>query len=267
MSDDFGNFYRENGYAVLRDLFKKEDIENALLDIFDLFETRFSDVNDHKLSGSSLLVYYYEKEKEIWRQCARHMYDLLSVYRLATMSNVIEVLRKIGLKKPMISIRPEVRTDMPNDERYMQLWHQDWRSGQGSLNAATIWVPLHKVSVENGAIEVIPASHLMGLLKTEILQNPLRFSVVDPRIQNLQYFPVELEVGESIVFSQMLAHRSGRNQTNSPRVTVQLRYVDYAESSYVKQGYPGGLYRTGSELLWKDPPSESDMRRVYEVYS
>ena len=208
-------------------------------------------------------MFYYESEKEMWRPCARRMFDLLSVYSLAANPYVAKLLKKIGLKTPMISTRPEVRTDMPGDEQYMQLWHQDWRYGQGSLNAVTIWVPLHKVGVENGAIEVIPKTHLLGYLETEELSNPRRFLIVDARLKNLLSCPVELEFGESVVFSQMLVHRSGYNRTNLPRLTVQLRFVDYSEDSFVENGFPAP---TSSDLLWKHPPSAEDMKRVFRTH-
>jgi len=263
LSKNFTDFYRENGYVILTDLFSKQDLDQARSDIFSLFETRFMETNKEKLTENSLLTFYYEKEKEMWKQCARRMFDLLSVYSLATKLDVLKMLKKIELKTPLISTRPEVRTDMPKDEQYRQPWHQDWRYGQGSLNAVTIWVSLHKVGVENGTIEVIPRTHLMGYLETEELSNPRRFLIIDSRLKDLPHFPVELEFGESIVFSQMLVHRSGYNQTNLPRLTVQLRFVDYSESSFVANGFPSP---TGSDLLWKYPPSEEDMKRVFETY-
>jgi hypothetical protein len=260
LSEDFTEHFKENGYVILTDLFTEVELDQARSEIFSLFETRFREINEGGRAGYELLSFYYEEQKEMWRQCARRMFDLLSVYGMAAKPRVIEMLKRIGLATPMISTRPEVRTDMPKDGKYMQPWHQDWRYGQGSFNAATIWAPLHAVDVENGTIDVMPGTHLMGYLENEELPAPRRFSITDPRINTLPYFPVEMKLGEAVVFSQMLVHRSGFNQTNLPRLTVQIRYVDYSESRFVVNGLPA---MTGSELLWANPPSEEDMRRMF----
>jgi ectoine hydroxylase-related dioxygenase (phytanoyl-CoA dioxygenase family) len=151
---------------------------------------------------------------------------------------------------------------MPQDQQYMQPWHQDWRSGQSSLNSITIWVPLHDVREENGAIDVMPQTHRWGLLQTEELSNPRRFLVNDPIIEGCQYFPAEIKQGESVAFSQMLVHRSGFNRTNQPRITVQLRFGDYAEPHFVARGLP---VPAGSDLLWNPPPSEREMKQVFSL--
>lgn len=261
VTEDFTKFYNENGYVMLNNLFPQNDLERVRKDIFDLFDTRFLKINENRLSGYELLINHYGRDD--WRQCAKRMWDLVSVFGLATKPNVIDVLRKMGLRKPIISTRPEIRTDMPKDQKYRQPWHQDWRYAQGSYNAATFWIPLQKVTIENGTIDIIPKSHLLGLLGTEELENPRRFSITDPRIEKMPYFPVELEMGECVAFSQMLVHRSGENITKSPRLSAQLRYADYSDSSFIAEGYP---VAASSELVWKDLPSEIDMQRIHGAH-
>ena len=258
VNEDFTKFYNEYGYVIVKDLFPRNELERVCQDVYDLFDTRFVGINKDKLSGYELLILHYGTDT--WRQCAKRMWDLVSVLGLATKPIVIEVLRKMGLGKPIISTRPEIRTDMPKDDRYRQPWHQDWRYAQGSYNAATFWIPLQKVTIKNGTIDIIPKSHLLGLLETEELQNPRRFSITDPRIGKMPYFPVELEMGECVAFSQILVHRSGENVTKSPRLSAQLRFADYSDSPFIAEGYP---IAASSELVWKNLPSERHMRGIY----
>ncbi len=260
LSDDLQGFFKKNGYVILRDLFDEEELTRARMDIFSLFETRFDALNTARLTEYSLLTEFYRTENEKWRQCAARMFDLLSIYRLAAKTTVNELMGKLGLRKPMISTRPEVRTDMPEDAHYMQPWHQDWRYGQGSLNSATIWIPLHDVSVENGTIDVVPGSHLLGYVEAQEISNPRRFSIDESRIQDFESFPVELELGEAVAFSQMIVHRSGYNRTKLPRLTTQLRFVDYSEPSFVANGLPNP---PGSGMLWDPPPTSEEMATVY----
>ena len=258
ITDDYDKFYKENGYLVLKDLFTTAELERILVEVFDLFGTRLSETVRDRTSGFELLVHNYGTE--MWQQCARRMWDLVSVLSVGANPRVGEVLRKIGVNKPMIATRPEIRTDMPNDQRYRQPWHQDWRYGQCSFNAATIWTPLQKVNTSNGTIDIVPKSHMMGLLPTEELKNPRRFSITDQRVENMSNAPVELEFGECVIFSQMLVHRSGTNSTGSPRISVQLRYTDYSDASFIAQGYP---VAPTSDLVWQHVPTENDMQKIY----
>jgi phytanoyl-CoA hydroxylase len=258
--DDFAAFYREYGYVVLANLFDPAQLDEASEAIRDLFAVRFAETNEVGVEGDELLVHFYTAEQEMWRQCAKRMCDLLPVVSLGSDARVVRVLRRLGLEAPLVSTSPEVRTDMPGDARYMQPWHQDWRAGQGSLNAVTVWVPLHRVGAENGAIEIVPRSHRDGLLETRELANPRRFEIDDPRFAARDAVVTSLELGEAVVFSQMLVHRSGVNRSRSPRLTVQLRFADYAERSFANAGFPRP---TGSELVWAEAPSARDMDLVF----
>lgn len=260
VNDDFAAFYQREGYVVIQDAFSHDELAAAKADIFEVFETRLRSVNDEGLKGLDLLQAFYTRDKKKWQQCARRMYDLLSIYRLAAKPEVLEIVRKLGLKRPMISTRPEVRTDMPADTLYTQPWHQDWRYGQGSLNSVTFWVPLVDVGVENGTVDVMPATHTAGYIECEELSNPRRFSIPDAAVPRLPYFPAILKQGEALVFSQMLVHRSGFNSSGVPRLTTQIRFVDYLEPRFVEEGLPSPQ---SSDLLWSRTPSAADMTTVF----
>lgn len=260
LSDDFASFYQEEGYVVISDAFSAPELAAIRTDIFDLFESRFREINPAGLRGIELMAHYHGENRAAWHQCARRMYDLLGIYRLACKPQVLEVVSKLGLAKPMISTRPEVRTDMPRDEQYTQGWHQDWRFGQGSLNSVTFWVPLHDVSEENGTVEVMPGTHTMGYLACDELLNPRRFVIPEDTLAGRPFFPVEIKQGDALVFSQMLVHRSGYNRSGQPRLTTQIRFVDYAERRFVEQGLPSPV---SSDLLWEATPSAADMAAIF----
>ena len=260
LSDDFASFYQKEGYLVVSDAFNAPELAAIQADIFDLFESRFRDINPAGLRGIDLLAHYHTENRPAWQQCARRMYDLLGIYRLACKPQVLEIVSKLGLRKAMISTRPEVRTDMPHDEQYTQGWHQDWRYGQGSLNSVTFWVPLHDVGEEQGTVAVMPGTHTMGYLACDELLNPRRFVIPDEAIAGRPSFPVELKKGDALVFSQMLVHRSGYNRSGRPRLTTQIRFVDYAERRFVDQGLPSPV---SSDLLWDPTPSAADLAAIF----
>lgn len=260
VSDDYAPFYQQEGYVVFTDAFSAAELNAIRSDIFDVFESRFRGIDAAGRRGIELLAYQYAENRPLWQQCARRMFDLLSIYGLASKPQVVDIVKTLGLAKPMISTRPEVRTDMPRDEQYMQGWHQDWRYGQGSLNSVTFWVPLHDVTEENGTVEVMPGTHTLGYLECEELSNPRRFVIPDASIPARPSFPCRLKQGEALVFSQMLLHRSGFNSSGLPRLTTQIRFVDYAEPRFLAQGLPSPQ---SSAMMWAQPPSAADMAAMF----
>lgn len=259
IDDNFAAAFRETGCIVLTDLFTAGDVTGLRDDILRLFERRI-DASTQGPRGVELVAWSYEREKTAWQQCAKRMQHSLVAARLASKPEVIATLRKAGLADPMFSTFPELRIDMPEDLRYMQPWHQDWRSGQGSLNAVTFWIPLHDATREQGAIELLPGSHRWGMLPAEELRDPVRLAIQDPRVDGASGPIAALATGECAFFSQMLVHRSGRNSTTMPRLTCQLRYTDRAEPRFIANGF---RLPADHELIWDDPPDPAAMDAIY----
>ena len=68
-----------------------------------------------------------------------------------------------------------VRPAMQFNSRYLSKggshWklgaHQDWRTGQGSLDSIVMWFPMVDCGADLGALQIVPASHTIGLLKAD----------------------------------------------------------------------------------------------------
>ena len=253
-------FYRTQGYAVLAGLFAPAELEQIAAEVCGLFEARFAAEGIRGASPRAVMLEQYHANRQIWRQCASKMWDVLAVLRCAAKPEIAELLRAFGLRRPIVSTRPEVRTDMPADEQFMQPWHQDWIYAQTSLNAVTFWTPLHDVTTANGAIEIIPGSHLLGAARFEELSNPRRFLITDERIDEAARVPVELQQGECVLFSHFLVHRSGRNSSAAPRLTFQARYADSLEPSFVKRGFRDSISAPNAEPYL---PGAEEVRAVF----
>jgi ectoine hydroxylase-related dioxygenase (phytanoyl-CoA dioxygenase family) len=261
IKDNFARFYGANGYVVLTDLFSAADLKAVRKEILALYKRRFPRVSA-QASRAAVLSPAYESQKTAWRDCARHIWDVMSISRLAAHEQLPRVLRRAGLEHPIVSTRPEPRIDMSGDVLYMQPWHQDWRYAQTSVNAITMWTPLHDVSRRDGAIEVIPGSHRWGILESRMLEQPRRFELVDDRLQDARPELADLRLGETILFSQLLVHRSGHNTSGSPRLTVQFRYADFADPYWRDNGY---CTPATSDLAWRTLPSTRSINRLFRA--
>ncbi|GCE19572.1 phytanoyl-CoA dioxygenase family protein [Dictyobacter kobayashii] len=119
--------------------------------------------------------------------------------------------------------KPEAKRDFP--------WHQD--TGYTLTDPAeyiTCWLALDDVTLENGCIWVIPASHKQGVIEhtdTEIGKQCYFGS--DPGV------PVPLQKGGMVVFNSLLFHRSGPNTSS----TVRKGYVIQYSVAHARHGVTG----------------------------
>ena len=258
---EISDYYKTNGFVIITDFFELSEIEVISKEIISFFTYRLKE-NNSKSNNRELLNTYYKTHKTEWKQAAGRMWDSLSLINAISKPQMVDILKTLGIKAPMIATRPEVRTDMPQDEQYRQLWHQDWRYGQTSLNSITMWVPTHDVDEKDGTIEVIPLTHILGLLKVKEYLNPRRFIIEDEKINIKAHKPLILEMkkGECVFFSQFTLHQSGYNSSGMPRLSFQGRFADAAEENFIQRGYTS-LAMTGLELSYE--PTEAELKRIF----
>jgi hypothetical protein len=108
-------------------------------------------------------------------------------------------------------------------------WHQDaayWDPAYRH-NKISVWVPLQRVTVENGCMQFVSGSHLHGVLQHQSINN-------DPRIHGLELVPHEearlsglakacpLPAGGATFHGGYTLHYAGPNKTETPRRAIIL---------------------------------------------
>ena len=101
-------------------------------------------------------------------------------------------------------------------------WHQD--TGYYPIvpeEYLTIWLPLHDVTEHNGTLGVMPGSHKWGLQKhVRSADSPdlIGYDGDDPGIT------VDVDKGRAIAMSSLCLHRSGANNSDSPRLAFVVQF-------------------------------------------
>ena len=251
MSDDFTNFYTENGYLVIKNLLPKKRIESLLENIFKLY-CKYSDDYDS-----------FESQKDPWKTELFHkkltelrktnpddfgaIYDSLktslSLTQLITDDNVVEnVANLLKIKTSDLSIsEPMCRLDVPEDKRNVLNWHQErsfFPQNRDGMNGLVCWIPLTNVTEKMGAIHISPKSHLEGQLKlSSNKKQDSSYTTQIPVPQNLikKYDDVVVPVnaGDIVFFNMLLFHRSGQNISNQIRFAVQGRFHTSTSDDFI----------------------------------
>ena len=177
-------------------------------------------------------------EKSKYRKSFVAVFDLIhldpEIYKLASQKKLISIYKKLGIKYPHYGTRPITRVDMPNDLKYSFFdAHQDYPYNKHSKNSLVIWIPFANTGHKEGCLEVSPKSHLTKKIFPQKKNKKL--------IKNSSLFnfkKVKVNLGEALIFSEFLVHRSGINRSKKIRFSLQLRVTDLLSKEYMNRYYP-----------------------------
>jgi ectoine hydroxylase-related dioxygenase (phytanoyl-CoA dioxygenase family) len=191
-----------DGYVVL-DLFPHEIVEQ----LSQRYKTDF-DSTPYGFYSSSFLS-DVEKRKQIDN-------DLRDLLR-APINAICPPHQALGTC--FLSKNTGVESEMPP--------HQDWTIvDENSFHAVTTWIPLQDVDETNGALQVLPGSHLFSkALRGPSLDDPFK-EVTQEIKKELQLIP--LNKGQAIAFSHALIHASPPNLSSDVRVAVTYGFIPEA---------------------------------------
>lgn len=264
--------FRNDGFLLIKNYLDKSTVENIYREARQIFATQIKhtlgrsvDIDDRETFEQAMFA-FFEKDFNAFKNTGLTVQHSLSLHRLATDERIVHLLKEVGLTQPVIGARPAMQFNSrflsKDGSKHWKLdAHQDWRTGQGSLDSAVIWFPMVDAGTDLGALQVIPQSHKTGLLpsSTSGYQGGITATLKDE-----DFIQTEFEVGDLLIFSAFLVHQSGNNTTNQVRWSVQLRYNNLAEPTFIERGYPMAyIYKPESELVTPDFPTVQQLENVF----
>ncbi len=190
---------------------------------------------------------------------------LAPFHRMGMDEDVVAALKALGLQLPTISTRPFMfiladALKVPGGYHATPP-HQDFRSIQGSLDGAVVWIPFGPVRPGAYALEVLPGSHRMGLLPTieDVFGHRIGRDLPDQAFKALA-----VEAGDAVVFSTLLVHRTGAGSGEALRIAGSFRYNNACEESFVERLYPNPyIYKPDLRPVPDDVASPERVAAVY----
>jgi Phytanoyl-CoA dioxygenase (PhyH) len=250
--------YAEHGVLVLRGFYDQEaDIAPVLEDIRRIIELVAAKYGIDADCSTSLaaMTEGYRAVIGVDRRFGGEVYDAVkqspSFIRLLADRRHEDLYRTIapGCVPGIAAGGYGIRIDNPFEEKFRAQWHQEFPAQLRSLDGVVFWSPLLSVTRDMGPVQVLPGSHLEGLLQTRsdsagagksgayalFLENEdaivSRYSVVEPL----------LEPGDLIVMNFLLLHQSGFNTSDRPRWSMQFRYFNFADPVGTAIGWKGSF--------------------------
>ncbi|WP_041340369.1 phytanoyl-CoA dioxygenase family protein [Runella slithyformis] len=264
--------FRQEGFVLLRNFLDKSVVETIYREAREIFAVqikrvtgRVVDINNRDEFESAMFE-FFEKDFTAFRNTGITVQHSLSLHRFGVSDQIINLLKEVGIEQPVVGARPAMQFNSrflsKDGSKHWKLdAHQDWRTGQGSLDSAVIWFPMVDAGADLGALQVIPRSHKVGLLasSTSGYQGGITADLKDE-----DFVQTEFQVGDLLIFSAFLVHQSGNNTTRNIRWSVQLRFNNLAESTFIERGYPMAyIYKPEPELVTPNFPSAEQLETVF----
>ncbi|WAB96731.1 MULTISPECIES: phytanoyl-CoA dioxygenase family protein [Pseudomonas] len=267
-------FYREQGYLVAEGIFDPRHLDETLVHFNLAFAQQLDrlalpvadgpavealHLNMAVLLGASVPLYL-----ATLRMCSK----LYGVYRLMTADRLREAAADLGVVTPLFQTTPVLhlmskKLVIPGGYQGFDV-HQDWTSVQGSLDTITTWIPFMDIDTQLFTMEVMPGSHLLGLLSGDQEQHVLR--VDEKHFKEDDFVPVCVGKGGVCLMSNFTIHRSSREGDERLRISVSGRYENASEPTFIEREYPFTQHKTMQRgLITEHFPSVEQVRAVYAI--
>lgn len=261
--------YKRNGFVLLKQIIPLEKVSAIQNDAIEIFSKQIIangiDLNEQNFEVS--LFELFNRNYKAFIGAAKLCQHTIILHSLASEQIIITKLKEIGIEKPAICVKPIIYFNSRHiakiEGNYKTPTHQDWRSMQGSLNSAVVWIPLIPISKDLGALEVVPGSHKFGLMNSE--SDEWFRKIKDDRISDDKFISLEVEPGDMVIFSSFLVHKSGNNITENIRWSMHFRYNDIFEETFIKREYPHPyvVYRPDQDLVTPNFPDISELEKIF----
>ena len=230
------NKLETEGYVILKNFFDKEYIQTLRQKAEDIFKIQFKHFNyNDEFQGN--MIRLFNEHESIFINCGKIIQTgLLELYKLPLEGKLINEIKNLGLEFPNLCTRPVLYFNHPKlakeEVYYKTPPHQDWPSMESSMDSVVVWIPLVDVNKENGSLIIYPNTHKLGILPFKTNGGFAKVETVGEGIQT------ELEMGDIVIFSTLLIHKSGDILNDTIRWSCHYRYTNMLDSDFIERGFP-----------------------------
>ena len=204
--------YDQDGYLIAREFFSREEAElllNSYLNDRVLHDHTYG--RKDKDGNTTKLALWYSLDDNIYSLFARSQ-RMVEAVSLLMDGKPAHFHTKLMQKEPRVGGAWE--------------WHQDYgywyHDGFLFPQMMSVMVALTPATVENGCLQVIKGSHILGRVDHGMSggQKGADMERVNEALTRLPLVHVELKPGDTLFFHSNLLHRSDMNNSEHPRCSM-----------------------------------------------
>lgn len=262
--------FNHEGFYIFKSLLSYGDIVAITQSIHQLFlkQLHFLNINNSECNASldTSIKTLFDANIERYIQTISACSRIDTLQRVFYSEKIKQALEALNYKETLIPTSPVFHImssslKIPNGYYGLDA-HQDWPSMQGSLDSVIFWLPLVDISEDLNPVEVLPKSHLLGVLPSELGKNEA--VVKSSSIQEENFVAVEANRGDLVTFSSFLVHRSSHKSNGGIRIACSLRYENLNDPTFIERGFPTAYRRSVERENLGFMPTNSLIRKVYQ---
>lgn len=232
----------EDGYCVFN--FNKKFVKNIRKKILELISNTISQkkFDQKNISEKKIISLYNSKYKTDIINTFNHIAFFPELYSFASKKEIINLVKKSGLKFPVVGFNNiggrgglPFLYFFPNDRKRYYQAHQDFFYLPYSKNSITLWIPLQNTSKINGGLKVIPKSHKNFKIYNHSAKD-VKFNKLGKNFSENKFKSINVKLGQALIFSSFLIHKSGANSSNQIRMSFNVRFNDLFDKEYIMRG-------------------------------
>lgn len=203
--ENLQNDFEKNGFVIVP-FYDKKEIEHLTNVYYDL----------HPSNEQGFFPSTFSNDKNYRHQADEIIRDVCNRSITHYFENIKVVCGSFIVKNPSADSGMCVHQDMSLVD-------------ESKYTGINIWVPLTDLTIENGALFVLPKSHRLFPTYRGSSISEFFSPVMDEIIDYLE--PVTNKAGEAVIFDQSIIHFSPPNYSGSPRIVTNT-YLTHKDTKY-----------------------------------
>ncbi len=233
-------YFTNNGFLIVENMFSPEemkDVENEISMIVNSYLKKEGVTEKLNLDEGLFAL------EKINHDSVAAVYDtickapnFLRMQYKKEIHQAINCLLQNDYNDPLYTFKHRIRIDPPSDERRTYDWHQEVFYTIPRSNFIQVWAPVvRNTTIENGTIEIAKASHRGGIPKqTWKVREGYADQIIRKQIPDeYETFPVEMKLGDILLFSGKTWHKSGKNISKQHRFSMIGMWHDIKNLDFV----------------------------------
>ena len=265
--------YRDDGFYVARGLLPVSDVVRVRDSILKSFADQLGRSDPPETYSDALLFELmqalFQGDLNKYKKLVAALWRKLDVYQLMHHPKIVAFLQEQFGWNDIFVPGGQIVLIMSHELRIQDGYfgvsaHQDFPSVQGSLDGLVVWLPLMKIDAGNFPLEVIPKSHLKGLLPT-VADGKAMWQLESGSYRDEDFVKLCAEPGDVAFMSLFTIHRSAIDgEAERLRLALSTRFDHGDEPSFVERIYPSAYVRSVNRALMQtDFPSHQQVLAIF----
>jgi ectoine hydroxylase-related dioxygenase (phytanoyl-CoA dioxygenase family) len=171
-----------------------------------------------------------KNDKNKFYNFCKQIGQILPTINIALQSEILNTIKTCFKQKNVYLADSAVFFNKIDVTRLQYDWHTERSYYPNADEVITLWFPwLHEVNVQNGTMILAKGSNKKKFRaeRIEVKNGFTQMKINEKDLCKFELVPCNLSLGDCVLFTLDLAHRTGPNTSGVPRTTLIVRFSDF----------------------------------------